>query len=39
MCDHDGHIYYVSILFLESQDLLNHLIEAVSMATELWGSF
>ena len=39
MCARDGHIYYVSLLFLESQDLQNYLIEAVSMATELSGSF
>ena len=38
MCAPDGHIYYVSPLFLESQDLQNHLIEAVSMETELSGS-
>ena len=39
MCARDGHIYYVSLLFLQSQDLQKHLIEAVSMATELSGSF
>ena len=39
MCAHDGHIYYVSPLFLESEDLQNYLIEAVSMANELSGSF
>ena len=35
MCAPDGHIYYVSFLFLENQDLQNHSIEAVSMAREL----
>ena len=30
MCALDGHIYYVSLLFLESQDLQNHLVEATS---------
>ena len=35
MCARDGHIYYVSVLFLESQDLQSHSIEAVSMAREL----
>ena len=34
-----GTSYYVSLLFLESQDLQNYLIEAVSMANELSGSF
>ena len=31
------HIYYVSLLLLESQDLQNHLIEAFSMARDLSG--
>ena len=39
MCAHDGHIYYVYLLSLESRDLQNHLIDAVFMATELLGSF
>ena len=39
MCARDGHICYVSLLFLESQYVQNHLYEAVSMATELSGSF
>ena len=39
MSARDGRIYYVSLLFFESQDLQNYLIEAVSMATELSGSF
>ena len=34
MCARDGHIYYVSLLFLENQYLQNHSIEAVSMARE-----
>ena len=37
MCARDGYIYYVSLLFLESQGLQNHLIEAFSMARELSG--
>ena len=39
MCARDGHIYYVSLLFLETQDVQNHLYEAVSMTTALSGSF
>ena len=39
MCARDGHIYYVALLFLESQDLQKHSIEAVSLARELSGSF
>ena len=30
MCACDWHIYYVSLLFLDSKDLQNHLIEATS---------
>ena len=30
MCVRNGHIYYLSLLFLESQDLQKHLIEATS---------
>ena len=39
MCARDGHIYYVSLLFLEIQDVQNYLYAAVSMATELSGTF
>ena len=37
MCGRDGHIYYVSLLSLESQDLQNDLIEAFSIARKLSG--
>ena len=30
MCARDGHIYYVTLHFLESQNLQNHLVEATS---------
>ena len=39
MCARDGHIYHESLLFLESQDLQNHLVEDVFMAKDLSGSF